>query len=415
MPPSRTNSICNSADRRFVFALVLLLSGVLCLPGVAFGQPLAAPEAQADDVAVVSVEAFSPLFLGMYRKVMDIEGVIEKHSLKYDVDLALARAVCMYESGGNAGLRSAAGAQGYFQVMPSTFRSLHVATNIEAGIKYLGQLARRFRAEDRVLAAYNGGPTRVSRGRALPLETKQYVMGVGSYRAVLAEYEPSIRAIAERLGIATAQPGEDWWQLSQRLKVPLVQLRLYNPFLAARTLRPGYRIAYPLDPPRPDLLTAGNDDALYYRTRFGDNLISLATVLGVDLGALREANGLEPLHPLLPGTLLQIPLRTSTKFKTYTVADGDDLASIAQQLKVDPWSIVRDNLLWSQRVEPGMVLRIEIPPPRPKYLVHRVRRGDTLSGIARRYRTTVRAIQQFNSMGRSTRILIGQRLRIRTS
>ena len=40
-------------------------------------------------------------------------------------------AVCLYESGGNANLTSRAGARGYFQVMPSTFRSLRVETNIE--------------------------------------------------------------------------------------------------------------------------------------------------------------------------------------------------------------------------------------------------------------------------------------------
>ena len=43
---------------------------------------------------------------------------------------------------------------------------------------------------------------------------------------------------------------------------------------------------------------------------------------------------------------------------------------------------------------------------------HRVQRGDTLAGIARRYGTTVRAIQAANDMGRRTVIQVGQRLRI---
>src|SRR5687767_14435558 len=64
------------------------------------------------------VEEFSPAFLGMYRKVMEIEGEIREHAERYGVDFDLARAVCLYESGGNAGLASHAGAQGYFQVMP---------------------------------------------------------------------------------------------------------------------------------------------------------------------------------------------------------------------------------------------------------------------------------------------------------
>jgi LysM repeat protein len=343
---------------------------------------------------------------------MDIEPDITKYPLKYHVDPELAFAVCMFESGGNAGLRSAAGAQGYFQVMPATFRSLRVRTNIEAGIKYLGQLVRRFGRQDSVLAGYNGGPTRVARGRALPLETKQYVMGVGYYREVLEDYGPSIRKYAEQLGIETAQPGEDWWQLSQRLEVPLVQLRLYNPFLAARALRAGYRVAYPLEPEPIFLVDDGGDTDLSYRVRLGDNVIKLANVLGADLGELREANGIGPLQSPAPGTMLTIPLGASAKFTSYRVAIGDDLSTVAQHLKVDPWSIVQDNRLWNQRMEPGTMLRIRVQPPPPKFIVYRVRRGDTLSSIARRYRTTIRAIQQFNSMGRTTRILIGQRLRI---
>ena len=63
---------------------------------------------------------------------------------------------------------SSAGARGYFQVMPATFRELRVDTNIEAGIKYLARQVSRFGREDYALAAYNGGPGRVSRiGRCI--------------------------------------------------------------------------------------------------------------------------------------------------------------------------------------------------------------------------------------------------------
>ena len=399
--------------RRRIPNFLLLLAGMASLSGEAFGgTSVRAAGQMADDVPLVSGDALSPQFLGMYRKVMEIEDDIQKHALKYQVDLALARAVCMYESGGNANLRSGAGARGYFQVMPATFRSLRVRTNIEAGVKYLGQLVQRFTDENSVLAAYNGGPTRVARGRVLPLETKQYVMGVRSYREVLELYEPSIREIAGQLRVETVRQGEDWWQLAQRLNRPLVQLRLYNPFLAARTLRPGYQVVYPPEP-RLDLLATVGENALYYRARLGDNLINLAFTLGVDLRALRQANRLEPLQPLSPGTMLEIPL--AAKFTTYRVTDGDDLSAIARRLRVDPWSLVRDNLLWNHTVEPGMTLRIRENPPPPAHAVHRVRQGETLSSIAERYGTTIRAIQRINSMGRSTLIRIGQRLRVQRS
>ena len=170
-----------------------------------------------------AAEDFSPALLGMYRKMMRIEDEIARYSEKYDVDVPLAKAVCLYESGGNPNLTSSAGANGYFQVMPATFRLMRVPSNIEAGIKYLGQLVRQLGREDYALAGYNGGPGRVAARRPMPLESLQYVIGVGNYRSVLKSYEPSVRAHAEELKLATVLAGEDWWTLSRRLGVPVVQ------------------------------------------------------------------------------------------------------------------------------------------------------------------------------------------------
>ncbi|MGD9364278.1 MAG: LysM peptidoglycan-binding domain-containing protein [Desulfobacteraceae bacterium] len=50
--------------------------------------------------------------------------------------------------------------------------------------------------------------------------------------------------------------------------------------------------------------------------------------------------------------------------------------------------------------------------PQRTYVYHRVRRGQTLSTIARRYRTSVRAIMRANNMRRSHYIRTGKRLKI---
>ena len=63
-----------------------------------------------------------------------------------------------------------------------------------------------------------------------------------------------------------------------------------------------------------------------------------------------------------------------------------------------------------------MFLRVRpAPPPKMAVQVHRVSRGENLTSIARRYATTVRAIQAANSLGRRTLIRIGQRLQIPTN
>jgi membrane-bound lytic murein transglycosylase D len=53
-----------------------------------------------------------------------------------------------------------------------------------------------------------------------------------------------------------------------------------------------------------------------------------------------------------------------------------------------------------------------VPPPQETYARHRVRRGETLSTIALRYRTSVGAIVRANHLRSRNRISIGQRLKI---
>ena len=366
----------------------------------------------ADTGTILPLEDFSPAFLGAFRKLMVIESDIERYAETYGVDLDLARSVCLYESGGNANLNSWAGAKGYFQVMPATFRGLRVETNIEAGVKYLSQMIRRFEREDYALAAYNGGPGRVSRGRP-PLESLQYVLGVGAYRNVLKLYGPPIRHYASQIGLEEVRAGDDWWTIAQRVGMSVLQLRLHNPFLAGRALRVGQVIAYPPEP-RTDLLTSmGND--LAYRTRHGDNYLHLAFIFDVDRDAMRDANGLWRLQTLPANQVLRIPLEWNAKYNEHRVQAGDTLKTVAETHKSNPWRIVRDNnLFWDEHLTPGMTLRVRPVPPKPTYLTHRVSSGDTLGALATRYRTSIRAIQVANNMGRRTMIRIGQRLRIPT-
>jgi membrane-bound lytic murein transglycosylase D len=51
-------------------------------------------------------------------------------------------------------------------------------------------------------------------------------------------------------------------------------------------------------------------------------------------------------------------------------------------------------------------------PPVPAYVLHKVRKGECLSLIARRYRTSVRAIMALNGLKRSSYIKVGWRLKV---
>ena len=53
-------------------------------------------------------------------------------------------------------------------------------------------------------------------------------------------------------------------------------------------------------------------------------------------------------------------------------------------------------------------------PPQVKYVVHRVRRGETLSTIAIRYRTSIQRIVETNNLKRGKHLRVGQKLKIPT-
>lgn len=318
------------------------------------------------------IEDFSPGFLGMYRKVMEIEPHIQRFARQYDVDVDLARAVCMYESGGNPALSSHAGAQGFFQVMPETYRELRVSTNIEAGVKYLGQMIRQFGREDRAVAAYNAGPGRIGRVGTLPLETVQDVVGVGYYRSVIKQFDETLRRHASRLNLVSVEAGETWSSISSRTGIAEWELRIHNPFLAGRQLRSGWLVAF-FPHSRRDLLMPLENGAMY-RMRHGDNYISLAIALGIDVEALRTQNGLWQVQAVPPGTLLRIPFEI-------------DRARIVKMALDGPSAEKRGN----------------------KATIHHVNRGETLTGIAKRYATTVAALRRTNKLPGTT-IRVGQRL-----
>ncbi len=364
--------------------------------------------------AAAQEQAEAPLarsLVGSYRKLMEIEEKILVAAKRHDVSPLLARALCLYESGGNGSLTSHAGAQGYFQVMPATFRRMGVRTNIEAGIKYLGLQLRRFQREDLALAAYNGGPGVVTRGRA-PLETLQYVLGVGTNKNVLRQHEPRLRDRAMQLRMLRTTDKDSWWSLSRRTGISVLQLRLYNPFLALRPLSSGRLIVYP-PAPEPAAVTFA-PDSLHYVTRAGDHYLLLAAAFGVVPDRIRAANGLWHVDVVLPGTVLEIPLeRDGTQWVDHTREPTEDVGGVAELYGVPVWDVIRDNRLWDQALTEAQVLRVDLARKIPRFSSYKVRRGDTLIGIALEHSIALNSLRKANgfSLGH-WRIRIGDVLKI---
>jgi len=229
------------------------------------------------------------------------------------------------------------------------------------------------------VAAYNAGPGRVGQAGGLPLETLQYVVGVGQYRTLLQMYDAALRRYAMEITLAAVQSGDDWPELSRRLAVPEWELRLYNPFLANRRLRPGQRVAYTMAL-RADLITP-IADGVEYRMRHGDTYFHVASSFGVDLDALRSANALWHIQTVPAGFVLRIPLADDRREALRAAVAGAPASGPPEAVAA-------------------------------RVLLHRVARGETLSALARRHGTSIGAIQEANNMGRRTLIHAGQLLRV---
>lgn len=121
-------------------------------------------------------------------------------------------------------------------------------------------------------------------------------------------------------------------------------------------------------------------------------------------------------------------------FETAELARATQLESLDRALALEVGTLARLNPELRRNATPKEPYRLKVPPGAGATLVaslaslphwdppavvaaeveggtHRVRSGDTLSGIAARYRTTVSAIKAANNL-RSDRLSLGQRLRI---
>ena len=112
------------------------------------------------------------------------------------------------------------------------------------------------------------------------------------------------------------------------------------------------------------------------------------------------------------GVLLHGEENPPEQFIRYTVRRGDTLSRLARQFDTTVQAIVELNALADpNRIYVGQILKI--PTQREDdYLSYTVRRGDTLSALARRYHTTVYQLVRLNDIADPDRIYVGQVLRI---
>ncbi len=122
--------------------------------------------------------------IGGKQYLKEYEDVIRKAAEQFGIEANLIKAVIKAESSFDPDAISESGAQGLMQLMPDTANDMKVddpfdpEENIFGGTRYLSLLLQRFNQDKRLaIAAYNVGPTTVTKHNAVPPipQTRRFV------------------------------------------------------------------------------------------------------------------------------------------------------------------------------------------------------------------------------------------------
>jgi LysM repeat protein len=160
------------------------------------------------------------------------------------------------------------------------------------------------------------------------------------------------------------------------------------------------------------VLAAGN---IVHTVRPGENLLLLTKIYGVTGNRIRAANpGWADPNIMRPGERLNIPVEASTAPSNstpffYTVGAGENSLVVALKFEIDHLALARANgsRFYPFVVTPGQTLLIPAGPH-----LHIVRGGETLSGIAAAYCTTVDVLMNANGLADPSLVFAGQQILI---
>lgn len=402
------------------------------------------------------------------------------------------------ESGYNPKAYSKSGAAGCWQFMPFTGRRFGLSVDwwmderrdpykaAHAAADYLTKLHDMFDDWSLAVAAYNAGEGKV--GRALKAsgakdffelaqrnntldqktrlrdETLAYVPRFAAMVKIannlqLLGLEPINWSAAPRLTSISIPGGTDLRGLAKASNMSWNDFQNYNPAFRRETTPPARKAtAYvPLESLASvekytkSPISRTYDSALEYTVRRGDSWSVIASRYNVDMSTLKRINGRTSnlLHPgqriIIPGhgqavavrkekaatpqRSTKVSTRKSTKVSTqasastgsYRVRAGDTLYSLARRFGCNVSDLQRANGLNTPRaLNAGAVINIPGSSSRasrqvasaatPSRTVYRVQHGDTLWSIARNFRVSPYKLMEWNSLQKNSVIKPGDQI-----
>ena len=302
-----------------------------------------------------------------------------------------------------------------------------------AAAKYLKTLFGMFDDWHLALASYNGGPGRVQRAidrsgltdfwtlsessRYLPRETRDYVPLILAAVIIArnpTQYGMNVEPIeAPAFETVTLSTAVDLRRIAEWTGASVETIQDLNPELR-RWTTPLRSTDYELKVPQGSAAVvsarmagmASEDLAPLnrYTVKKGETMPGIAKKLSVTRSDLAEANYLSTRSTLRAGQKLIVPREPAL----VVAAREQTPPSRAAVIPSRPDRRV-DAVNASNTLSPRSPARLE--STQPVRLTHRVKQGETLTAIARKYDTTVQSLKEWNHL-RGNGIKAGQRLTI---
>ena len=152
-----------------------------------------------------------------------------------------------------------------------------------------------------------------------------------------------------------------------------------------------------------------------YKVQSGDTLSGIAVKFGTTVANLSNLNGISNPNKINVGQLLYV--KGTAKTSTYTVKSGDTLSGIAAKYGTTTKALQNLNGITNANlIYAGQKLIVSGKAKAKKKSTakyHTVRSGDTVSGLAVKYGSTQKQIVNWNKLASADKIYVGQKLRVK--
>jgi membrane-bound lytic murein transglycosylase D len=282
-------------------------------------------------------------------------------------------------------------------------------------------------AADRIAKAYANPYMKhtVRSGESLSVIARKYgvsmyeiarVNGISNYHRIRAGQVLTIPygggvSLPENPGIHVVSRGETLTSVAHRYGLRVNDIAAWNDLRSRDLIYPGQKLIVSMDAVATARLSG---ETLVHVVRKGESVWTIAASYGASCRDVLNTNGLRSSDRIYPGQKLKIPAGGSCNAVVHTVRKGDTISGIAEKYGVSTSSVLRENgMKPPDRIYPGE--KIKVPAagtPGEEIVIHSVRRGETITSIARKYGASSQAVLKENGLGPRDTIYPGQKIRV---